>query len=196
MNTTARSLSMPPLPALLLALAVVLTAAACAAVAGPSGQPSTTPAQPTASPSVPASPSVAPSPTASASEQPGSDAMPIKVDLANVGNHNVYIDVVDRSGKVVSGSSGRPGDGASIPERVVKIENIDSKTLRLTWSGIVGDNALALYIDETATKFVLVQPEVDGDTFPVDRILILKFSQDIPASGINAVVQNDTDQPG
>jgi hypothetical protein len=55
-----------------------------------------------------------------------------------------------------------------------------------------GDNGAALYIDKSATHFVLVQPEHAGDTIAVDRILILKFSQPISAKTIDAVLQNDT----
>jgi hypothetical protein len=126
----------------------------------------------------------------------GSDGMPITVNLANATNHKVYVDVVDQSGKLVSGASGKPGDGATVATGKLKVENIDPTTLRLTWTDIPGDNALALYIDKSLTHFVMVQPEHDGDAIPFDRILILKFSQPIPARNIDAVVQNGTDTMG
>ena len=120
----------------------------------------------------------------------------MKVDLANSGNHNVYIDIVDQSGTLVRGQSGTPGEGASIAGGVVEVRNIDANTLELKWSDIVGDNALALYIDKSVTHFVLVQPEHDGDTFPVDRILVLTFSQPVSAANIQAVLQNGTEPMG
>ncbi len=120
----------------------------------------------------------------------------MKVELANFGNHNVYIDIVDHSGDLVRGKSGQPGDGASIAGGVVEIRNVDADTLQLKWSDIVGDNALALYIDDSATHFVLVQPEHEGDTFPVDRILILDFSRPLAASDVQAVLQNGTEPMG
>ena len=122
--------------------------------------------------------------------------MPITVNLANATNHKVYVDIVDQSGKVVSGTSGHPGDGGTVGTGTVKVENVDARTLRLTWTDIPGDNALGLYIDKTATHFVLVQPEHDGDSIPFDRILILKFSSAVSARTIDAVLQNGTDTIG
>jgi hypothetical protein len=78
----------------------------------------------------------------------------------------------------------------------LKVENIDPRTLRLTWTDIPGDNALALYIDKTLTHFVLVQPEHEGDSIPFDRILILKFSGSVSARNIEAVLQNGTETVG
>jgi hypothetical protein len=205
-NTLSRRL--PPVPSLLLAGSVILVAAACAAVgtgapSGTAGVPAspspTTVPSPTATP-VPAtaSPAQSVTPTAgpSADTDPGSDAIPMKVDLANATHHKVYVDIVDQSGKVVAGTSGKPGDGASVATKTLKVENIDSKTLRLTWTDIPGNNALGLYIDKSLTHFVLVQPEHDGDAIPFDRILILKFSQPVSAQNIEAVLQNGTDTIG
>jgi hypothetical protein len=190
---------------LVLGLSGILIAAGCAAAG--TGDPSATPGaaatpsptvipSPTATP-VPATPSQAPSvkPTA-ASTDPASDAIPMKVDLANATHHKVYVDIVDQSGKVVGGTSGKPGDGATVATKTLKVENIDSKTLRLTWTDIPGNNALGLYIDKSLTHFVLVQPEHDGDSIPFDRILILKFSQAVSAQNIDAVLQDGTDTMG
>jgi hypothetical protein len=185
-------------PAVLLAAGLILTAAGCAAV---SGGPTATPVAP-----VPASASQSASPTATpvpatplptpAPSDPGNDGMPITVNLANATNHNVYIDIVDQSGKVVSGTSGRPGDGATVATGTLKVENVDSRTLRLTWTDIPGDNALALYIDKSLTHFVLVQPQHEGDAIPFDRILILKFSESVSARYIKAVLQTGTETVG
>jgi hypothetical protein len=207
MTTSTRLASrLPAAPAILLAATVILVAAACAAVGGPT-TPSPTPAgPPTASPS--ASPTATPvpatpAPTATAvpsatpiETDPGSDGMPITVNLANATNHKVYVDIVDQSGKVVSATSGHPGDGGSVAHGTLKVENVDTRTLRLTWTDIPGDNALGLYIDKSLTHFVLVQPEHDGDSIPFDRILILKFSGSISAKTIEAVLQNGTDTVG
>ena len=197
----------------LLAAGVILTAAACAAVGG---APTATPVGPvpaTASPSpsptatavpetpVPATPSPtpAPAPTPKPTALPsdaGNDGMPMTVNLANATNHKVYVDIVDQSGKVVSATSGRPGDGATVATGALKVENVDARTLRLTWTDIPGDNALSLYIDKSLTHFVLVQPEHEGDSSPFDRILILKFSGSVSARKIEAVLQNGTDTVG
>jgi hypothetical protein len=200
---------LPPLPSLLLAGSVVLVAATCAAVG--TGNPSTTPVvAPSASPTVVPSPTATPVPATptparsqapsvkptDADTDPGSDAIPMKVDLATATHDKVYVDIVDQSGKVVSGISGKPGAGGTQTPNTLKVENIDARTLRLTWTDIPGDNALGLYIDKSLTHFVLVQPEHPGDTIPFDRILILKFSQPVSAHNIDAVLQNDTDTVG
>jgi hypothetical protein len=122
--------------------------------------------------------------------------MPITVNLDNGTNDKVYVDIVDQSGKVVSAVSGHPGDRGAVPMGTIKVENVDSRTLRLTWSDIPGDNALGLYIDKSLTHFVLVQPEHDGDTIGYDRILILKFSGPVSARYIKAVLQTGTETVG
>jgi hypothetical protein len=207
--TNPISRRLPPLASLLLAGSVVLVAATCAAVG--TGDPSATPGAPAS-----ASPTVVPSPTGTpvpatatpapsqapsakptdADTDPGSDAIPMKVDLVTPYHDKVYVDIVDQSGKVVGGTSVMPGDGGTVAHGTVKVENIDARTLRLTWTDMPGDNAVALYIDKSLTHFVLVQPEHAGDTIPVDRILILKFSQPVSARNIDAVLQNDTDTIG
>ena len=198
------------LPAILLAAGLTLTAG-CAAVGGgptatpvapvpasesPIPSPTATPARATPTP-VPATPSPAPTPKPTpAPSDPGNDGMPITVNLANATNDKVYVDIVDQSGKVVSGTSGQPGDGATVPTSTLKVENVDSRTLRLTWTDIPGDNALGLYIDKSLSHFVLVQPEHDGDTIGYDRILILKFSVSVSAGNIEAVLQTGTETVG
>src|SRR4051794_8782462 len=133
-------------------LALALTVAACGlgAGSGPSGSPSTPPAtqspgattQPTAKPTAPVQPTPAPS------EDPGSDAMPITVDLVTADRHDVRIDIVDHSGRLVGARSGQPAEGISVDTGKVDVRNVDDRTLRLTWSDFAMDNALALYIDE------------------------------------------------
>jgi hypothetical protein len=195
-------------PAVLLVAGLILTAAGCAAVSGPTATPvAPVPASaspipsPTATPvpatPVPATPSPTPTPKPTpVPSDPGNDGMPITVNLANATNHKVSVDIVDQSGKVVSGTSGRPGDGATVATGTLKVENVDSRTLRLTWTDIPGDNALGLYIDKSLTHFVLVQPEHDGDSIAFDRILILKFSVSVSARNIEAVLQTGTETVG
>ena len=196
-------------PAILLAAGLILTAAGCAAVGGgPTATPvAPVPASaspipsPTATPvpatPVPATPSPAPTPKPPpAPSDPGNDGMPITVNLDNGTQDKVYVDIVDQSGKVVSATSGHPGDGATVATGTLKVENVDSRTLRLTWTDIPGDNALGLYIDKSLTHFVLVQPEHEGDAIPFDRILILKFSGPVSARYIDAVLQTGTETVG
>jgi hypothetical protein len=186
-----------------LAVAVGLVAAAAfggrgsAALGAPA--PSTAPSATPMVTSAPATSSAQPSarPTAEPTE-PGKDAMPIKVDLVNVGNDDVYVDIVDLSGTLEDATSGAPGDGASVERFTLKVENIDATTLRLTWVDYSIDAALALYIDEDAHRFVLVQPDptVPVDLMVQDRVLILTFSEPISADQVEAFLQGGLDTSG
>jgi hypothetical protein len=161
---------------------------------------------PTARPSVPvATPSSEPSrapatpkPTATPSSEPpdgGNDAMPIRVDLRTANGADVHVDIVDRTGLLVDAASGRPGDGVSVDGLVA--ENLDPRTLKLTWFDFPIDNALALYLDRTdhGYRFLLVQPEPTGptDAIAFDRELVLRFSEPIPAGDVETFLQGGLD---
>jgi hypothetical protein len=168
-------------------------------VVPPSVQPS-----PTATPLPSTKPSVAPTsapsqPGASEeprqSDEPGRDAIPLTVDLVNETNDEVYVDIADNSGLLVDARSGIPAGGVSVDSYVLKVENVDARTLRLTWSDYAIPNALALYIGESARRFILVQPEPRGDVDAMahDRVLILTFSKPISADDIEAILQDGLD---
>jgi hypothetical protein len=121
--------------------------------------------------------------------------MPIRVDLQVVDGHNeVYVDVVDRSGLLVDAETGTPADGASVDYDAVEVENLDAKTLRLTWTDYPIDNALALFIDETegGLQLVLVRPDPTGvtDSIGMDRELVLTFASPVSADDVRAFVQD------
>jgi hypothetical protein len=153
--------------------------------------------------SVKPSPSATPSPTAKPTaaltsappEAPGRDAIPLTVDLANETNDEVSVDIADNSGLLVDARSGIPAGGVSVDSYVLKVENVDARTLRLTWSDYAIPNALALYIDESARRFMLVQPEPRGDVDAMahNRVLILTFSEPISADNIEAILQDGLD---
>jgi hypothetical protein len=146
------------------------------------------------SPSVePSAPPETPEPT-----KGGVPEVPIRVDLDNATGADVSVDIVDNSETVVNAVSGTPGDGASVEAGTLQIENIDARTLRLSWVDFPIDNALTLYIEGDAARFVLIQPDPTGPTDAVahDRELILTFNRDIAAAGIEASLQNGIDTPG
>jgi hypothetical protein len=150
----------------------------------------------TASPSAPAeSPDVTPGP-----DDDGSDAMPIKVDLANATGADVYVDIADTTGLLVDARSGTPGDGMSVDSYTLEVENLDPSTLRLTWVDFPIDNALALYIDESegGIRLVLVQPAPTGpaDAMGFDRELILSLAEPISADDVETFLQEGLDTPG
>lgn len=188
-----------------LAAVVVVASIAAVAVLGravPSSEPSSAPVvtpAPIVSPApvVPApTPVGTPVPTPEPTET-SVDAMPITVGLETLTPHHVYIDIVDDSFSVVKAVSGTPTASTPVEPYTLKVENIDDRTLRLTWVDRPGDNALALYIDRAANRFVLVQPEHDlaGDTMLHDRVLILTFRDAIDADSIETFLQDGLDTP-
>jgi len=176
-------------------LAVALTVGACSAGAGsgaPSAPPASNPPVATPRPSQPAQPTPEPS------EDPGSDAMPLTVDLVTADDHDVRVDIVDHSGRLVGARSGRPAEGISVDTGRVDVQNVDDRTLRLTWSDFAMDNALALYIDESGATAILVQPGPVGavDAIGADRQLVLTFDAPIKAGDLRISVQDGLDTPG
>lgn len=178
------------------------------ATPAPSESPSEQPSDdPSAEPSAAPSDDPSAEPTEEPSDEPtpaptdgGSDGMPIKVDLENATGHDVYVDIVDRSGRLEDAVSGTPGDGMSVEPYTLDVRNVDERTLRLTWVDYGFDNALALFIDEVdgGLRFVLVQPEPDGpvDAMGFDRELVLTFADPISAADVEAFLQDGLDVPG
>ena len=182
--------------------AIVIAAIVIALVAfggGRRGDPAVVPVVPT---SPPATPVVTPAPSPEPSEEPdgGNDGMPIKVDLENATDHDVYVDIVDRTRLLARAVSGTPGFNASVEPYTVAVEQVDERTLRLSWVDYPIDNALALYIDEVdgSLRLVLVQPAPTGDTDAIafDRVLLLTFSEPVSADAVEAFLQEGLDTPG
>ena len=144
-------------------------------------------------------PSASPRPT-STPEAGGRDAMPITVDLANATGAAVYVDIVDHTGLLIDAASGTPGDGASVEGYTLATDNVDTKTLKLTWIDFPIDNGLTLYIDRINghLRLLLIQPEPSGTTDAIgfDRELVLTFSQPVSASSVETFLQGGLDTPG
>ena len=114
----------------------------------------------------PSSPVVTPSPAPVVTPEPtdgGDDAMPLTVDLETADGHDVYVDIVDRYGLLESAESGHPAEGMSVEPYTLQIENLDERTLKLTWVDFGIDNALELHFFQDGKVLVLVQPEPDDD---------------------------------
>jgi hypothetical protein len=144
-------------------------------------------------------PATSPRPT-STPEQGGRDAMPITVDLANATGAAVHVDIVDRTGLLVDAASGTPGDGASVEGYTLAADNVDAKTLKLTWIDYPIDSGLILSIDriDGHLRLLLIQPEPSGTTDAIgfDRELVLTFSQPVPAGSVETFLQGGLDTPG
>jgi len=153
-----------------------------------------------ASPAPSRAPLVTPTPAPVAPEPTdgGDDAMPLKVDLETADGHDVYVDIIDRYGLLESAESGQPGEGMSVEPYTLAIENVDERTLKLTWVDYGIDNALALHFFQDGRVFVMIRPDLDGDVDAMgfDRELILTFEEPISADDIEGFLQGGFDTPG
>jgi hypothetical protein len=185
--------------ALALAAAAIAVAACSSAVGAdptppvpPSDQPVVTPA-PVVTPVPVGTPVVSPEPT------DGEDAVPITVHLETRTAADVYVDIVDRIGILGEAVTGHPAEGASIEPGVLKVENVDERTLRLSWSTWLLEGGLALYLDEDqdGPRFTLILPPPgDGtDAMAVDHILLLTFDEPVSADDVEAILQEGVDTP-
>jgi hypothetical protein len=195
MNRTAiRSAAVYVGAAIALVVLVVIVAAnlgrAVAADAPPSAAPSPTP-----TPIVTPTPVVNPSPQPSA---PTGGKFEFDLDVATPDEVSVLAE--DELGFVTGASSGRAGDGMSVRWGMVKVENVDDNTLRVTWVGLPGDVVIKVVIAGTADRplILIAQPEPpeNSDALGHDRVLVLDFSTPIRAADVEAHVQEGFDTAG
>jgi hypothetical protein len=173
------------------AFAIATLLAACSSG---SGAPAPTAV---AAPNTPAPVRPAPDPTPDASEDPTTNPAPIRIGLRSTSGQDVFVDIVDRSGTIERAVSGRPAEGVSVGSDTLQVENLDPRTLRLSWSDFPIDNTLALYVDPIGVgyRFLLIQPAPTGpaDAMGEDRILELTFDHEISAAEVEALMQKSLD---
>lgn len=174
-----------PVP-LLAVLGLLLAAAVGVALVG--GQrgdpaPSVLPV-PTAGPSD--GPSAAPSASPSPQELP-SPSFPIRVGLRTASAATMFVDVTDESGLLVDARTGTPVEGGSVPNGV-SATNVDDRTVLLAWTDAVCDITYGLKI-RTTMSMTLTSPPCVGDTFALDRRLLLQFAVPVPAADIEIGIE-------
>jgi hypothetical protein len=129
--------------------------------------------------------------------EPGTGASPTAgarvVALGQAPDNDVTIEVIDASGTLLDASSGEPGDGASVEPYTVAVSNVDATTLRLVWVDGPCDSASTLTIDESASRFLIVQPACSGDGVAYDRVLELWFSRAVDAGAVEISLQDGID---
>jgi hypothetical protein len=185
---------------LLSALLAGLVLVGCAASAAPSSTPpplatATSSPAPSSSPE----PSLAPTPSPTDPPEPtagGSVGARFNVDLTLSTGRTVTIAVKDDSGMLIEAMSGTPGDGASVAEGTIDLQNDAANELTLTWSGPPCATDNFLLIEAGAARMTVVQPMCSGDAIALDRVLILTFSNSVPATSVEAILQAGGDTPG
>lgn len=119
------------------------------------------------------------------------------VDLDVATNHDVRVTVIDDAGSLVGIRSGHAGDGMSVRWFDLKVENVDSSTLRLTWIGFAADDEAVLNVGEIDGRVQLALsvagPPPNSDATGYDRVLILEFDHDVSAADVTSTVQEGFD---
>ena len=124
--------------------------------------------------------------------------VPTVVDLETADGHDVSVDLSDIVDLLDGAESGHPAEGMSVEPYTLQIENLDERTLKLTWVDFGIDNELALYRFQDGKVLVMVQPDptTDVDAIGFDRELILTFKEPISAGDIEGFLQGGLDTPG
>jgi hypothetical protein len=172
----------------LVALGLVMAAVVGFGIVGGRG-----PADIAPTPSSTPTPSPSPEPTATPTGVP--PLSPITVPIETGTAAAIRVTVEDASGSLVTARSGAPADGGSVEPGVVRVENEDPTTLRLTWTEAVCSIDYRLVIDVTGRAMTLEQPPCSGDAMALDRVLVLVFDGPIEATEV-AIAVVDVDQAG
>lgn len=149
------------------------------ATARPTAKPT---AKPTARPTaVPATPAPSGPPT---------------IELANASGHNVVAQIIDQLGSVESVVSGTPGDGMSVRWHDAILENVDARTLRLTWVALPQDDQLGIgfAIADGHEQITIVQagPPPNSDALGEDRVVLVTFDHAVDADDFVVEVLDET----
>jgi hypothetical protein len=124
--------------------------------------------------------------------------VPTVIDLETADGHDVTVDLDEIAHLLDGAESGHPAEGMSVEPNTLKIENLDERTLKLTWVDFGIDNELALYLFQEGKVLVMVQPEptTEVDAIGFDRELILTFKGPISAGDLQGFLQGGLDTPG
>jgi len=193
-NPSRRGQTQAAFSAIVGVVAVVAFAAAIvfsrpgAAAPSPSAPPSAVPSP--AAPSAPASPATPkPSPSDAAV-----DPSKVRLDIAD--KHDVIVAIQDPDKVISSAKSGRAADGMSIRWHDVDVQNVDDRTLRITWAGLPLDEQIDLAVasrgDGLSLSFVQAGPYANTDAMGADRVLIVSFDRPIDASKVVTKVLDRT----
>lgn len=165
-----------------LALVAVVGAVALGAGRAPSSAPtpslSPTPVPAPSSPITPATPA----PTSDPSDGP----VVVVLDTTDDNDPRVAID--DQTGTLADVKAGHAGDGMSTRWNTAIVDQVDPKTIRVTWVGFPGDELANLTIvakdGSVVLQFDQNAPPANSDALGADRVLILTFDDAVSADDV------------
>ena len=136
-------------------------------------------------------PSESPSPVVSS---PTPSAVPtFHLELKDEFDSGATVDIVDRSGTVVSARAAEIGEREPNPGAPstgdVTVQNVDASTLWISWGSGACPDAHVLTIDPDGRSMSISQPPFcGGDTVGVGRALVVTFAGPIDAADVAAEI--------
>jgi hypothetical protein len=169
-----------------MAVATLALVAAVAACSGAGAAPPTVTPGPTAPPA--ASPVPTPVPV------PSAPVGPVRVDLDTAAGDDIVVVIDDTSGTLVKAVSGTGGTGMSAGWGKAKVENIDARTIRVTFAGFARDEDVQLKVSKGSSGLVLEfaqsLPYPNSDGVGADRVLVLEFDGPVSADGVKVTISD------
>ena len=164
------------------ALVVVVGAVAFGAGRQLAAAPTPTPiSSPSPAPTSPVQPAT-PTPTSTPSDGP----TVVVLDTVDENDPRVVVD--DQTGKLADVLSGHAADGMSVRWNDAIVDQIDPRTIRVTWVWFPDEEEVVLTITADGGAPVLVfdqrAPYANTDALGADRVLVLTFEDDVDAEAV------------
>jgi hypothetical protein len=171
---------------LAVALAIVVGTATLGAVRQVAPSPTPTPAvTPTATPTSPSPATPAPA-TPAPTADPVDGSGVVVLDTVDQNDPSVVVD--DQTGTLSAVVTGHAGDGMSVRWNEAIVDQVDPRTIRVTWVGFPGKEQVALTVDSDGGAPVLVfdqkGPYANTDALGADRVLVLTFDKAVDADEV------------
>ena len=181
-------------------VAAVFAAVAVPAIAGTvafgagratvsSPTPAVTP-KPTAAATSPATPAPATPVPATPAPTPAAVGVPPVVVLDTLQGPDPRVAIDDQTGTLTSIRSGHAGDGMSVRWNSAQVEQVDPRTIEVTWVGFPGEELIVLTInanDDGVPVLIFDQkaPYANTDALGSDRVLVLTFDRPVDAGTVD-----------
>jgi hypothetical protein len=164
-------------------LAALTLVVVVGAVAFGAGQPASAP---TPTPVVTPSPSPAQPATPVPTSAPSDGPTVVVLDTGDVNDPRVLVD--DKTGKLADVLTGHAEEGMSVRWNTAIVDQVDPRTIRVTWVGFPGaeDVVLTITADGGAPVLAFDQkaPYANTDALGADRVLLLTFDDDVDADEV------------
>ncbi len=105
----------------------------------------------------------------------------------------ITADVDDSTAAVSAVSSEGPVVGMSIRWSDAIVDNVDDRTVRITWAGYPRDEAISVAVERDGAGFAVRitqgMPYPNTDAMGQDRILVVAFDEPVAAADVEVAVE-------